>query len=99
APPPLPSFPTRRSSDLSTRPAGSGGRAWNGPAVFWQPVSRSKRLKQKSLRIFSASFHRQGKGVRHLLPERPEGCLAQKVPDPFRSEEHTSELQSRFDLV
>ncbi len=24
-----------------------------------------------------------GKGVRNLLPERPEGCCAQKVPDPF----------------
>lgn len=24
-----------------------------------------------------------GKGVRYLLPERPEGCCAQKVPDPF----------------
>ncbi len=24
-----------------------------------------------------------GKGVRHLLPERPGGCFAQKVPDPF----------------
>src|SRR5438132_7136589 len=23
------------------------------------------------------------KGVRHLLPERPGGCCAQKVPDPF----------------
>ena len=23
------------------------------------------------------------KGVRNLLPERPGGCLAQKVPDPF----------------
>src|SRR5207253_2282504 len=23
------------------------------------------------------------KGVRHLLPERPGGCWAQKVPDPF----------------
>ncbi len=23
------------------------------------------------------------KGVRNLLPERPEGCFAQKVPDPF----------------
>jgi len=26
---------------------------------------------------------RIGKGVRNLLPERPEGCFAQKVPDPF----------------
>ncbi len=25
------------------------------------------------------------KGVRHLLPERPEGCLAKKVPDTFFS--------------
>jgi len=25
----------------------------------------------------------QGKGVRNLLPERPDGCFAQKVPDPF----------------
>jgi hypothetical protein len=24
-----------------------------------------------------------GKGVRNLLPERPEGCFAKKVPDPF----------------
>ncbi len=23
------------------------------------------------------------KGVRYLLPERPKGCLAQKVPAPF----------------
>jgi hypothetical protein len=23
------------------------------------------------------------KGVRHHLPERPEGCFAQMVPDPF----------------
>ena len=25
----------------------------------------------------------RGKGVRHLLPERPFGCFAQKVPVPF----------------
>jgi hypothetical protein len=24
-----------------------------------------------------------GKGVRTLLPERPEGCFAQKGPDPW----------------
>jgi hypothetical protein len=28
------------------------------------------------------------KGVRHLLPERPEGCFAQKVPDPFLNHTH-----------
>ena len=25
----------------------------------------------------------EGKGVGNLLPQRPEGCFAQKVPDPF----------------
>ncbi len=25
----------------------------------------------------------EGKGVRYILPERPEGCFAQNVPDPF----------------
>ena len=29
----------------------------------------------------------RGKGVRHLLPERPEGCCAQKVPDTFSATE------------
>src|SRR6266851_3667172 len=29
------------------------------------------------------------KGVRHLLPERPGGCFAQKVPDPFFDAEGT----------
>ena len=24
-----------------------------------------------------------GKGVRNVLPERPQGCFAQNVPDPF----------------
>ncbi|MBU4273395.1 MAG: hypothetical protein KKA28_16170 [Planctomycetes bacterium] len=28
-----------------------------------------------------------GKGVRNLLPERPEGCFAQKVPDTFSGSE------------
>jgi len=28
----------------------------------------------------------RGKGVRYLLPERPEGCFAQKVPDTFSAD-------------
>ncbi len=35
------------------------------------------------------------KGVRYLLPGRPEGCCAQKVPDPFFSRH---EAQPPFDL-
>ena len=30
-----------------------------------------------------ANFGLVRKGVRHLLPERPAGCFAQKVPDTF----------------
>ena len=33
-------------------------------------------------------------GVRNLLPERPAGCCAQKVPDPFRARR-----QKRIDVL
>ena len=32
---------------------------------------------------FDDDTFEDAKGVRNLLPERPEGCFAQKVPDPF----------------
>ena len=32
-----------------------------------------------------------GKGVRNLLPERPEGCFAQKVPDTFSGSDLVAE--------
>ncbi len=35
-------------------------------------------------RDFAEDLHyRAEKGVRYILPERPEGCFAQNVPDPF----------------
>src|SRR5271170_3542176 len=37
------------------------------------------------------------KGVRHLLPERPEGCYAQKVPDPFLI--HASTQHVRLEVL
>jgi len=48
--------------------------------------------KEDFLDVAKASFaflDRQttGKGDRHLLPERPEGCFAQKVPVPFSGSE------------
>jgi len=30
------------------------------------------------------------KGVRDLLPERPEGCFAQKVPDTFLNPDYSA---------
>ncbi len=48
--------------------------------------------KEDFLDVAKASFaflDRQttGKGDRHLLPERPEGCFAQKEPVPFSADE------------
>src|SRR5207302_2936562 len=37
------------------------------------------------------------KGVRHLLPERPGGCFAQKVPDPFFATEEAELEESHPD--
>jgi len=42
-----------------------------------------------------------GKGVRYLLPERPEGCFAQKVPDTFSEDievEQRPEAEAEIDL-
>ena len=43
------------------------------------------RAAGASLNQASAERENEGaeKGVRNLLPERPAGCFAQKIPDPF----------------
>jgi hypothetical protein len=37
------------------------------------------------LAVLHGYLAQAGKGAGNLLPERPEGCFAQKVPDPFSS--------------
>src|SRR5207253_4894226 len=76
-------FPTRRSSDLGPEEA-SSKRAWHGP--------QAKNESRSSL------------SGRHLggtnLPAQYMGNVPQRLLlDSFRSEEHTSELQSRGHLV
>src|SRR5207249_10630006 len=93
----LPPFPTRRSSDL--------GRTVAAEAALALTESRAKR---------AAAAEAEGGAPWPELAEyncfachqslRPEvGALADAgrrgVPRWQRSEEHTSELQSRFDLV
>jgi macrolide-specific efflux system membrane fusion protein len=39
------------------------------------------------------------KGVGYLLPERPEGCFAQKVPDPFPSQQRYARILVRWCLI
>src|SRR5699024_12337605 len=70
----LPSFPTRRSSDLEAFPAIK--------AIISDPGSVS------------------GVPASRNFPGSAEGSKCEICrPAPSRSEEHTSELQSRFDLV
>src|SRR5699024_12737937 len=92
----LPSFPTRRSSDLSV---GSGSPA--SKAFTTSTVCAPMRLRTEY-----GGFARCG--VITQLISSHSGCpsgsgsgsvTSSPAPDGHRSEEHTSELQSRFDLV
>src|SRR5699024_11820070 len=90
---------TRRSADL-TRTA------------RWQPYSTAGQLSQTLDNIFGPrrasrdlDVHRQEIGHRAHNPvcagknSAVESAVAHGHNEPGRSEEHTSELQSRFDLV
>src|SRR5207247_9991104 len=86
----LPSFPTRRSSDLAVdQPTALGfGRAGRGG----KHVGAGIGLAQSDA---EAQFAR-GDARQDLLADL---LLAVAQDDRPRSEEHTSELQSRVDLV
>src|SRR5207249_8345724 len=90
APRALHAFPTRRSSDLLTarRKGPNRPRACARSRQFWRNIRPGlrtlARLVAKWLCQKSVSFSRSG---------CPPWSMA------YRSEEHTSELQSRFDLV
>src|SRR5207249_11184360 len=80
----LHSFPTRRSSDLDRR-SGEGGSA--GPEA-----SRG--------RVHAGGLPRSAQAGPPAGTARPDPWHASPREDAEgRSEEHTSELQSRFDLV
>src|SRR5207249_11532590 len=85
----LPSFPTRRSSDL-----------WPISALVFPSATHAKTcLSRRVSRAYaSASFDR-------CITVPPSSVGSERPQPPWlavrddRSEEHTSELQSRFDLV
>src|SRR5699024_12724860 len=79
------SSPTRRSSDLSTRAANSVAAVLPGPART--PASGAYPCATFTARRRLDSPQRATTGIAAV----PSVC--------GRSEEHTSELQSRFDLV
>src|SRR5206468_10954179 len=89
----LHSFPTRRSSDLTTELSGEYERAASAaPTSTRRTQSPSRRLKRS--RRGSASSSRSGwSSGSNPARTRDHPLLL------LRSEEHTSELQSRSDLV
>src|SRR5699024_12701219 len=86
----LHSFPTRRSSDLS-RIRTELSAAPNTPPVMSLKISRSAPLR----RAFCCASSRAPTPSAPVSAAKP--TIAGRVAP--RSEEHTSELQSRFDLV
>src|SRR5699024_12673270 len=89
----LPSFPTRRSSDLFKKLK----------KVLLDTDREQVELEIQSVKFFKQFVILKFKGIdnindiekykgKSLLVPREDGV-------PLRSEEHTSELQSRFDLV
>src|SRR5690606_42058076 len=90
----LHSFPTRRSSDLQ----GEEGVNGDGPFLFFA----ERCLGWKAARLFPGGEDRRQEQNR---PNPAQGVVdpvpaaGKEYPDEKRSEEHTSELQSRENLV
>src|SRR5207249_11353763 len=86
--PPLHSFPPRRSSDLASERLSAG--PFRSPTTFLtsrNPPPHSARLREKTW-----------PSKRRPIPQFTVSSALTRLPR-IRSEEHTSELQSRFDLV
>src|SRR5207247_9347779 len=90
------SFPTRRSSDLALIPVVAGGTGFYLRALLdglFRAPSRDDALRTRL-----AGREQSRPGSLHRLLRRFDSPAAQAI-HPNRSEEHTSELQSRVDLV
>src|SRR5206468_8026661 len=94
----LHSFPTRRSSDLGTLPTNCWGRLVNDLGLY--PTSAIPNVERDSwtTRALTGPFWKDGL-PRFSLLWLSEPDFSQHETGPGRSEEHTSELQSRSDLV
>src|SRR5206468_10222625 len=99
APPPyLPPSPTRRSSDLPPREPtrlAVGPRASAAPRA---PLIECRAMSSRQPHLAPSSVSLRAAGVRPILGTSLMVVLIATV-GCGRSEEHTSELQSRSDLV
>src|SRR5438105_2408079 len=94
--PALHSFPTRRSSDLRALPAA----ARPGGAVRARSPPRAAPAPRLGLRAVDRARGAVRRHARHWRARRRRAALAGGgTAGGARSEEHTSELQSRVDLV
>src|SRR5439155_22890081 len=93
----LPSFPTRRSSDLASEAADDRQRLLLRQEPLAARAARPRGDPPPDDRALSTPHQREG---RTLPPDDGQGVgLRGRLPLPSRSEEHTSELQSRGHLV
>src|SRR5207248_11402987 len=94
----LHSFPTRRSSDLVRDRQGAGrGAQGGGPRPGEGQGVRGRGGEEVSTRL-AATLPPAQRGSPQVIPARRGGTTEERETDR-RSEEHTSELQSPYDLV
>src|SRR5206468_11674851 len=96
---PLPSFPTRRSSDLCSKQVGQTTTDVNGLYSFRDipPGEYVPAVRVSKQAVFVMQKQTLGKVIAEAVKYTVAPGQTLVVPD--RSEEHTSELQSRSDLV
>src|SRR5699024_11450505 len=82
-------FPTRRSSDLTVQVLAWADLALGGALEERVPGLRARIRREARIRVFAPYLARRDWHWLHGAAHNWTG----------RSEEHTSELQSRFDLV
>src|SRR5207249_10266306 len=93
------SFPTRRSSDLAIGMAAD----IRCPVQFIYPGQDHLTVRSTFVALRDALESRREASIIHVYPDAGHGFFTQ-ADEPgnryavARSEEHTSELQSRFDL-
>src|SRR5206468_4476085 len=92
--PDLHSFPTRRSSDLVAITTNSSSRV--KPRIEFFMLERNNAIETLTRRRLGIRDSRRTADDRHGCGDLLPSGITQSG---FRSEEHTSELQSRSDLV
>src|SRR5690606_41478020 len=91
-------FPTRRSTDLRGAVRGAPALKYQ---LAWLPFYMEEEDRVLGEDAWSYGLEKNRKTVETLARYLVEHGLAEKVPpvEELRSEEHTSELQSRENLV